>query len=366
MTSGDLIPSDRDRPEQASLEVEFALVIARMIDSLQNNPEDMRQAIYELARHKLQEQLPDVTGKEKERTQQALETAIRGVEAFKEQNGDIPAPGRPLQLGGPRTASTADDRLYPELIAPVGPGSHSNTLWSRLRRTAAMIAILVAILVAVQQRERLLSLAHIVPKPEQNATIADRIAPLQASNRPAPALPPAKPAPLRPTDYGVYAVSNDALIGLSPFPGRPPDIRVAVSAAITAPIRSMLPNGHPKFIVFRRDLASGVADGAEVRIVAKIAREFSASAINKKPEEDAWVMRNISFPFRLSPVNDNPEMLELHSQDPALELTPGRYALVLKTQAYDFSVQGEPIDPKQCIERIVTSNGLFYSDCKKP
>ena len=369
MTSGDLIPSDPDRPEQASLEVEFALVIARMIDSLQNNPEDMRQAIYELARHKLQDQLPDVTGKEKERTRQALETAIRGVEAFKEQNGDIPAPARPLQLGGPRAASTAGDGFYPELIAPVGPGSHSNTLWSRLRRTAAMIAILVAILVAVQQRERLLSMAHMAPKPEQNATIAtiaDRIAPLQAGNNPAPAPLPAKPAPLRPTDYGVYAIGNDALIGLNPLPGRPPDIRVAVSAAITIPVRSVLPNGHPKFIVFRRDLASGIADGAEVRIVAKIAREFSASVINKKPEEDAWVMRNISFPFRLSPVNDNPEMLELHSQDPALELTPGRYALVLKTQAYDFSVQGEPIDPKQCIERIVTSNGLFYCDCKKP
>ena len=69
MTSGDLIASDRDRPELASLEVEFALVIARMIDSLKNNPEDMRQAIYELARYKLQEQLPNVNAEEKERTQ---------------------------------------------------------------------------------------------------------------------------------------------------------------------------------------------------------------------------------------------------------------------------------------------------------
>jgi hypothetical protein len=65
-------------------------------------------------------------------------------------------------------------------------------------------------------------------------------------------------------------------------------------------------------------------------------------------------------------VHDNPEMLELHSEDPALELTPGRYALVLKTQAYDFSVEGESTDPKQCIERIVAANGTFYSDCKKP
>jgi hypothetical protein len=77
-------------------------------------------------------------------------------------------------------------------------------------------------------------------------------------------------------------------------------------------------------------------------------------------------MRNVAFPFRLSPVSDNPEMLELHSEDPALELTPGRYALVLKTQAYDFSIEGVPTDPKQCIERIASSNGTFYSDCKKP
>ena len=380
MTSGDLVPSDRDRQEPASVEVEFALVIARMIDSLKNNPEDMRQAIYELARYKLQEQLPNANAEEKERTQQALETAIRGVEAFSEQHVGILAPALHLQLNGPRTASTAGELFYPELIPQVGPRSHLNvdsernaggskhthSPWPHLRRTAAMIAILVAILVAVQQRERLLSLAHNLLKPEQKATIEERIAPLRVSNQPVPASPPAKPATLRPTDYGVYAISNDALIGLSLLPGRPPDIRVAVSAALTTPSRTILPNGHPKFIVFRRDLASSIADRAEVRIIAKIAREFSAGVVSKKPGDDTWVMRNISFPFRLSPLNDNPEMYELHSEDPALELSPGRYALVLKTQAYDFTVEGEAVDPKQCIERIVASNGTFFSDCKKP
>jgi hypothetical protein len=92
MNSSDLIPSDHDRPEPPSLEVEFALVIARMIDSLKNNPEDVRHAIYELARYKLQEQLPNANAEEKERTQQALETAIRGVEAFSEQHVGILAP----------------------------------------------------------------------------------------------------------------------------------------------------------------------------------------------------------------------------------------------------------------------------------
>ena len=231
-----------------------------------------------------------------------------------------------------------------------------------------MVAMVVGILVTVQQRERLLSLAHNLPKLESKTVIEERSAPTQVFNDPAPAPPPVKPAPLRPTDYGVYAITNDALFELNLLPGRPLDIRVAVSAAFKIPSRTILPNGHPKFIVFRRDVASNIADRAEVRIVANITREFSADVIGKKPADgdDAWVIRNISFPFRSSPVNDSPEMYELRSEDPALELTPGRYALVLKNQAYDFSVEGDTVDPRQCIERIVASNATFYSDCKKP
>ena len=164
-TSGDLIPSDYDRPEPPSLEVEFALVIARMIDSLKNNPEDMRQIIYDLARYKLREQLPHANAEEKERTQRALEIAIRGVETFSEKR----VPALQSQLNGPGTASTDRRLSSPELIPQVGPRSrlnvdsqpnaggseHTRSPWPHLRRTAAMIAIVVAILVAVQQRERL-------------------------------------------------------------------------------------------------------------------------------------------------------------------------------------------------------------------
>jgi hypothetical protein len=203
VASSDLIPSDRDRPEPASLEVEFALVLARMIDSLKNNPEDMRQAIYELARHKLQEQFPDVSAEEKDRTQQALETAIRGVEAFTEQRDGVVAPTRQLQLNSPR-APAARNLVVSELVPHVEPrpplnvvaerdardSKQTGTRWSHLRRAAALIAVLVAVLAAVQQRERLLSLVHILPKPEQKATIEERIAPLQAGNHATSALPP--------------------------------------------------------------------------------------------------------------------------------------------------------------------------------
>lgn len=376
MTSGDLIPSDRDRPEPPSLEVEFALVISRMIDSVKNRPEDIRQVIYDLARYKLREQLPHANAEEKQHTQQALEIAIRGVEAFSEKRVHILAPAPQSQLD----ASTDRKLSSPELIPQVGPRSHLNvdsqrnasgsehthSLRPHLRRTAAMIAVLVAILVAVLQRERLLSLAHNLPELEWKTAIEERSATSQVSNHSVPAPTPAKPATLRPTDYGVYAISNDAVIELGLLPVRPPDIRVAISVALTIPSRTILPNGHPKFIVFRRDLASSIADRAEVRIIAKVAREFSRDVVGKKPDDDMWVIRNISFPFRSSPVDDNPEMYELHSEDPALELTPGRYALVLKTQAYDFSVEGEAVDPRQCIERIAASEGTFYSNCKNP
>ena len=388
MTSGDLIPSDHDQPEPPSLEVEFALVISRVIDSVKDRPEDIRQLIYDLARYKLREQLPHANAKEKQRTQQALEVAIRGVEVFSEKRVYT----RPLQsqFNSPGSSST-DRRPSPDLIPQVGPGSHlqvgpgshlnvdahqnvggsqqTHSPRPHLRRAVgmvAMVAILVAVLVSIQQRERLLFLTHSLSKLEWKTAIEERSATSQVSNHSEPTPPPAKPAALRPTDYGVYAISKDALVDLSLLPGRPPDVRIAVSAALTTPSRTILPNGHPKFIVFRRDLASGIGDRAEVRIMAKVAREFSANVVGEKSGDDMWVIRNVSFPFRSSPVNDNPEMHELHSEDPALELTPGRYALVLKNQAYDFSVEGEAVDPRHCIERIVASEGTFYSDCKKP
>jgi hypothetical protein len=390
MNSGDLTPSNHDQSEPASNEVQFALVIARMIDTVRNSPADLRQAVYDLARYKLQEQFTYADAKDIRRTQQALEAAIQGVEEFSRRNVEVPPPAPPPpQLSDPDVATPAPRSFPPpelispstELIAPIrlrphgaidsepdNSGRKANRVPRRhLTRTAAMVAILAAILVAVQQREHLLSLVHNLPKTESKAAIEAKNAPAPTSNNPAP-LPTAKPNPLRPSDYGVYAISNDALIELQLLPGRPPDIRVAVSAALKVPSRALLPNGHPKFIVFRRDAVSNISDRAEIRIMAKVAREFAPDVAGRKPNDgdDTWVIRNVSFPFRSSPVNDNPELYELHSEDPTLELTPGRYALVLKNQAYEFSVEGTSVDPRQCIERIVAANGTFYSDCRKP
>jgi len=58
-------------------------------------------------------------------------------------------------------------------------------------------------------------------------------------------------------------------------------------------------------------------------------------------------------------------MYELRSEDPGLELSSGRYALILKNQAYDFTVQGKITDSRHCIERAILSTSTLYSDCKK-
>ena len=54
--------------------------------------EDMRQAIYDLARYKLQDQFTHGDVREMKRAQQALETAIRGVEQFSTSQPSLPAP----------------------------------------------------------------------------------------------------------------------------------------------------------------------------------------------------------------------------------------------------------------------------------
>jgi hypothetical protein len=377
MSSGDLIPNEGDPTEPTSSEVQFALVIARMIETVNNSPEHMRQAVYDLARYKLREQFTHSDVRNVGRAEKALEVAIRGVEEFSKQQIGIPAPPPVPQLhaGLPQflSAVSHEPRTGPVVhdleIKPTAVTVQRHPLWSVVLRTALVLLIVGAVATVVQQREHLTSLGRYLEHLGRQTASGPPAAPAPVVTNSAPkAVAAPKPAPLRPTDYGVYAIGDDALTELPLLPGRPPDIRVAVSAAFKLPSQASLRNAQPKFIVFRRDVATNILERAEVRVIAKIAREFSAEAVGKRPDEadDSWVIRNFSYPFRASPVPDNSEMYELHGEDPALELPPGRYALVLKSQAYYFRVEGEVVDPRQCIERVVATNGTFYTACKRP
>ena len=57
-------------------------------------------------------------------------------------------------------------------------------------------------------------------------------------------------------------------------------------------------------------------------------------------------------------------MIVLRPEDPQLTLSPGRYALVIAGQGYDFSVDGKITDLAQCLERTNVIDGMVYSECR--
>src|SRR5262245_50733931 len=76
----------------ATPEVDFALVLARVIDDVNRDPAELRRAVYELARIKLQREGwrhdPPLDIGEMRKLTKALETAIERVEAFSSQRDE--------------------------------------------------------------------------------------------------------------------------------------------------------------------------------------------------------------------------------------------------------------------------------------
>lgn len=367
-------------------EVEFALVLARTIDGLTRDPEQLRGAVYELAREKLL-QLAQDDPNEKARLMRALEVAITGVEAhankypadrlgLTSRSGNIalPVPERAMPASG--------DFLGREYSAPLiaGETSELNARWSP--RTPQFLSLTPMRLIAVLLFFGLVSSVFILQKKGMDlgaVKYVERIGSLFES-KPAAVVPPSPPvqtaaAPavpepakhsLRPRAYGVYSESGEKLYELQALPGRAPDPRIAISAAITRPAGTIVPDGKLKFIVFLRNPPNGAADNIDVRIIARIKRATSFNAAGKpviEDNENTWVIRNISIPFRAGPVEDDPQMFEIAPRDPDLNLTPGRYALVMSGIAYDFAVDGPITDKRQCLEQLNATNGTFYAEC---
>ena len=170
-----------------------------------------------------------------------------------------------------------------------------------------------------------------------------------------------------PTEYGVYAVANGRLTELDLLPIRAPDQRVAVSASISTPSRVHLPNGQLQFVIFRRDLVANAPDRVSVRVVARVVRAltFNSKGYAKVANvEESWVVRSSSYQMKVAPVPDNPEMIVIRP-DADLVFSAGRYALVLKGVAYDFTIDGLLTDPAHCLERTDALNTPVYTECRK-
>jgi hypothetical protein len=367
MKSGE-IERAKPRDTEASLtEVEFALVLARIISSVDDDREQLRQTVYDLARYKLRDQLEHTGSAEQNRkSMNALEVAIQGVETFSRKNQTIgPAPRhqsfgseQPPQLisGPPSSAPQYDDAvLY--VPAPVGKRGRR----AAIGRVIGLICVLIAGMAAIRYRETLfMEMGKI-----DQAMSASR--PVQTASEPTLSKPVAT-NPFLPTSFGVYGVSDDKLFELNLLPSKAQDMRIGITPTVAITNQPVLGNGRVNFVVYRREAALSIPDRAEVRIIAKVTRAISFNAAGKPvvAADDGWYIRNISFPYRVQPIKENPEMFEIRAETDGTELSPGRYALVLKGQVYDFIVDGQPTDPRHCLERLTAANGTFVSECKAP
>jgi hypothetical protein len=376
MTS-EITTIEHDEPPH-SREVEFALILARMITTVKEDPSQLRRTVYEFARAKLKSDISWADEQESASLLAALETAIQGVEKFSsqsDQNERLQLSAQPGQIALGSSSAGLSPRPMVEINQVADPaddiprstgfGRTPAAPVARLQRrlVSTLVSITFGLLlagtalgVALYNRHGLTLQAGISSSPQA------ALAPEKTASPPNPL-----PFPI-PTVYGVYAVENGTLIELDALSQQVPDRRVAMSTPINKPSHNILRDGRVKFVVFRRDLVALAPDRVDVRVVAQVVRELTfdpKGKVNFAPVNDAWNIRNIFHEFRVRPIPGNPEMLLMQPEKADFALPAGRYVLVLKNQGYDFTVAGEINDPAQCLERTEAANGVFYSDCEK-
>jgi hypothetical protein len=361
-----------NQPPATSLEVDFSLVLARTIKCIKNNPSQLRNAIYELARIKLQNealgQYPQMSILELRRLMLALETAIERVETHSSQDElDALPPARQLTNAHARRPNhLMVDQSSPIPYQSVTARAASVPFISRPQSWFCAASLIRGGIVAIA----MIALCVIITLPRLGASSTPTVihrtdTPETSSIRPS-AQPQSPGFPL-PTDYGVYAISNGQLYELEALRGRVPDQRVSISAPVKTPSRTLLADGRIAFIVFRRDVATSAPDRISVRVIAKVLRAMTFSSAGNADTamlDDQWAIRGASYEFRVGPVSEHPEMLLIRPEKPDFLFPPGRYGLVLKGQAYDFSVAGSITETVQCLERVEAANGSFYSECR--
>ena len=198
------------------------------------------------------------------------------MEAFRLKNGDTAAALAPPEPNQRLLLRALQDDSQPQSIvdAKVSEPAFGRLTpsWSDASRIIWRFAGVLAVVLVVILTVRLMGITGDTLRTGvgRYVSVAAPTAPKGASvSGPAaqrettPAVAP-EPSPTVPTAYGIYAVSQEKLYELELLPGRAPDMRVAISPAITTRSRTTLPNGHVKFVVYRRDSATNAADRAEI------------------------------------------------------------------------------------------------------
>ncbi len=318
----------------------FALVRVVMA-SARNNPE-LRRTIYDLARQKLRGQVSreisesdDPDGSER---LQALERAIEQIETDLKrgtlaQSHFLDGDRIPLRPGTIEIISPSQFDGPPYQLESASP---SHRLRPRPLGFRLMLLMLLFVGVAISAGVTYFAFQ----REARDARGLDTKIPTNSDSRETASDPPSLPTP---STYGVYALSNGRLAELEPLPVRVPNGRLAVSAPIATQSTTKLATGRAQFIVFKRDLINSVPENVVVREITHLyegsAHGSKEATTSKTIVGDAWAIRGVSYEMRVAPVSGNPAMIVIRAADAGFSFPAGRYALVLKGVAYDFSVE---------------------------
>jgi hypothetical protein len=376
-------------------EVDFALVLSRVIASAEEDPSQLRNIIYELARIKLREEIsrrsPSSNSLCTRDLGVALESAIGRVETIHSKHDSLEAiqsldrladisdikaqaPGRIVHHEAVRVY---EHPLPSFLIRETPTRNTRNPAWlpgaAPLLRGAMVAILAVAVCVVLDHQFGLFgsrasqALTPVVHRIEKIAKVAPAEASRQSSTSSTTTVPLQYSGVALPSVYGIYSISAGRLHELEPLAiGRVPDQRVFMSTPIKTRSRTVLPDGRTEFLIYRRDIANNAPDRITVRVIAKVQRAMTFNTtrqVSTTDVEDSWTIRNVSYDFRVAPLGDSSEMLVVRPEKDEFVLPAGRYALVVKGQAYDFTVAGPITEAAQCLERIDAANGTFYSEC---
>ena len=394
----------------------YQSTLLHIIETAANNPAGLRRVIYDLARMNLKREIqvsrPLLTPAKAGECLQALETAISRVESDLSRGehigGSFPQlPGNPLQ-SEPAEDATVSTRWLPAALGSAkssGDGafpawlvrSESDPIPLRTRERGPWLPGVeppaffrtdrpqIEIVYperdnpeTVRLRRRAWRWLMVWPLAQLAGAVVlsavlylaltgnlhDVQSPLAAGDEISRGTPLGLPLP---SSYGVYAISRGHLSELEALPIKAPDPRVALSAEINEPSKTLLSDGNVIFLVFRRDLLNSAPQKAMIRVVAKVARAmtFKAGKATTTDLEGSWRIRNNSYQFDVAPLGENREMVTIRPATTDFALPAGRYALVFNGQAYDFTIDGPVTDRAQCIESVAALNGPVYTDCRQ-
>lgn len=319
------------------MQQDYYSALAGMITGAARGSPRLRYVIYDAARSKLRRRLDEELGKfghpDSKREMRELEAAIEQIESDLAKNGSARASAKT------DTVIAIDDTAV-EIIPPArqlpplweernefAPEQPTRSGWSILGPTISLIGAAILGITTYIAFERLYQREQPVPIQTNQST----------SRKTAPNHPPETPLP---GAYGVYALVNGQLIELEPLPIKVTGRTLAISGVISNASKTDLPNGRIQFVAFKRDLANNAPEKVIVRVLAESRNEEPATV----GVTDSPASRNISYEMKVAPVEGNPAMIIVRPADPDFSFPTGRYALVLKTVAYDFSVTERAAD----------------------